>query len=246
MKKLILPIIVVISIALMAFYSPKFSDDLRGTRKFSQEFIHGEVTKVITESLMKDPIVKNKFRGSQSLEVKLLNGKYKGQVFEVYNSLSALHNVYANVGLKAVFTVKEENGKVTVWLYNLKRDRVIYLLGAIFVVAVLVLGKMKGLKSLLALTFTGSVIIFVLVPLLFKGVEPISTSIILSSIIIVISFLLIGDFDRKTYSAIIGTICGITIAGLISYSFGKIMDLTGLNLSEGQQLLYITDRKSVV
>ncbi|MGL4653644.1 YibE/F family protein [Cetobacterium sp.] len=240
MKKILLPVLVIISIFTMATYSPKLSQGLKGKARFPQEFVQGEVVKVVREDLMKDPVVAGKFRGSQTLEVRILEGKYKNEEFIVYNSLGALHNVYADIGLKAVFTVKEEGAKPTVWLYNLKRDRSIYLLGAIFIGAVVLLGKMKGVKSLLALAFTGSVIIYVLLPLLFKGVDPISTSILLSSIIIVISFLLIGGYDRKTYSAIIGTICGITIAGLISFSFGKIMKLSGLNLSEGQQLLYIT------
>ncbi|WP_432204613.1 YibE/F family protein [Cetobacterium somerae] len=240
MKKILLPFLVIVSILVMATYSPKFSENLKGKVKFPQEFVQGEVTKVIEEELMKDPVMKGKFRGGQTLEVKILEGKYKGETFKVYNSLSALHNVYANVGLKAIFTVKEDKAKPTVWLYNLKRDGAIHLLGAIFIGAVLVLGKLKGVKSLLALAFTGSVIIYILLPLLFKGVDPISTSILLSSLIIIVSFLLIGGYDRKTYSAIIGTISGITMAGLISYGFGKVMNLSGLNLSEGQQLLYIT------
>ncbi|MGL5087912.1 MAG: YibE/F family protein [Cetobacterium sp.] len=240
MKKILLPILVVISIFMMAIYSPKLSQNLKSKVKFPQEFVEGKIVRVIKEDLMKDPIMKGKFRGSQTLEVEILEGKYSGEKFVVYNSLGTLHNVYADVNLKAIFTVREENKTPTVWLYNLKRDRSIYFLGAIFICAVVLLGKMKGVQSLLALAFTGSVIIYILIPLLFKGCDPISTSIFLSSVIIVISFLLIGGYDRKTYSAIIGTICGITIAGLISYCFGKIMRLSGLNLSEGQQLLYIT------
>ncbi|MEG0069907.1 YibE/F family protein [Cetobacterium sp.] len=240
MKKVILPIVVVLSILLMGIYSPKLTKQYRGGQVFSQEFVEGVVTEVISENLMYDPIMKGKYRGNQTLNVEILEGKDKGKKFQVHNSLSALHNVYATEGLKAIFTIRESEGKTTAWLYNLKRDRAIYFLGAIFIGAVLILGKMKGLKSLLALVFTGSVIIYILIPLLFKGVDPISTSIVLSSLITIVSFLLIGGFDRKTYSAIIGTISGITIAGLISYSFGHIMNLSGLNLSEGQQLLYIT------
>ncbi|MGL4976441.1 MAG: YibE/F family protein [Cetobacterium sp.] len=240
MKKILFPIMIVLSIFMMAIYSPKLSTGLKSKIKFPQEFVEGRVTKVIKEDLMKDPIMKGRFRGSQTLEVEILEGKYKDEKFTVYNSLGSLHNVYADTNLKAIFTVKEEGEKPTVWLYNLKRTRAIYLLGAIFVGAVVLLGRMKGVKSLLALVFTGSVIVYVLLPLLFKGANPISTSVLLSSLIIVVSFLLIGGYDRKTYSAIIGTICGITVAGIISYGFGKMMSLSGLNLSEGQQLLYIT------
>lgn len=239
MKKKMLFFMVVFSVFLMAYISPKISKNLKGGQVFNQEFINGKVVKVLSEDLMYDPVIKGKYRGSQTLEVIMEEGKYKNQKFKVYNSLSSLHNIYAKEGLQAIFTIRKVGDKETAWLYNLKRDRGIYVLIAIFMGAVVILGKMKGVRSLLALIFTGAVIVYILLPLLFKGVEPIPISILLSSIIILVSFLLIGGFDRKTYSAIIGTICGITIAGLISYISGNFMDLTGLNLSEGEQLLYI-------
>ena len=43
MKRIILPILVVISIFIMAIYSPKLSIDLKGKTKFPQEFVQGEV-----------------------------------------------------------------------------------------------------------------------------------------------------------------------------------------------------------
>lgn len=239
MMKKMLFFTVVLSIVLMGYLSPRLSKNLRGGQVFNQEFVQGKVVKVLSEDLMYDPVMKGKFRGSQTLMVQLQEGNNKGEKFKVYNSLSSLHNIYAKEGLEAIFTVRDIKNKKTVWLYNLKRDKGIYILGGIFVSAVLLLGKLKGLRSLLALVFTGAVIVYILLPLLFKGIEPIPISIFLSSIIIIVSFLLIGGFDRKTYSAIIGTICGITMAGVISYTSGYFMDLSGLNLQEGEQLLYI-------
>ncbi|MGL6024853.1 MAG: hypothetical protein ACRC0F_09560, partial [Cetobacterium sp.] len=63
MKKVLLPILVVVSIFMMAIYSPKLSIDLKGKIKFPQEFVAGKIVRVIKEDLMKDPIVNGKFRG---------------------------------------------------------------------------------------------------------------------------------------------------------------------------------------
>lgn len=238
-NKIILPILVVLSIIAMAWISPKYSQQFKGKQIFNQTFVDGKVIKVLKENLMYDPVMKGKFRGSQTLEVKLLDGDKKDEIVTVYNSISSLHNTYAKPGLKAVFTIRKTPTGTTVWLYNLKRDWGIYLLVSIFIGAVIILGGKKGINSLLALTFTGAIIIYILLPLLFMGISPIPLSILLSSVIIIVSFLLIGSFDRKTYSAIIGTIFGVTIAGIITYLFGQILDLTGLNLSKGEQLLYI-------
>lgn len=239
MRKNILLFIVIFLIGIMSYFSPKISNGLRNGGGFNQSFVEGEVVEVEKEDLMYDPVVKGRYRGSQTLKVKILQGEYKGKIFKVYNSLSALHNTYADVGLKAIFTVRKDGEKTVVWLYNLKRENSIYLLSFIFIGLVIILGRRKGVDSLIALTFSGAVIIYILLPLLFKGLNPIVVSICLASIIVLISFLLIGGFNRKTYSAILGTLCGVVMAGVISYIFGIIMRLNGLNMTEGEQLLYI-------
>lgn len=239
MKKKILLIATILLITLMGWLSPRVFSNVENKGIFSQDFVDGTVVKVEKENLMYDPIVKGKFRGSQVLKVRLLEGEHKGEEFRVYNSLDALHNTYATEGLKAIFTIRKEDGKTVVWLYNLKRENKIYLLGGIFVGLIIFLGKLKGAKSVLALAFTGATIIYILLPLLFTGADPILSSIVVASVVILVSFLLIGDFNRKTYSAIIGTIFGVLIAGILSFIFGKMMDLNGLNMPAGEQLLYI-------
>ncbi|MGX6591024.1 YibE/F family protein [Cetobacterium ceti] len=245
MKEKLLPILVVISIVLMAWLSPKYTVGFKGGKIFRQEFVTGRVIKVLNENLMKDPVMEGKFRGNQTLEVKLLDGSMKGKTVSVYNSLSNLHNTYGKPGLKAIFTVRENNGKKIVWLYNEKRDTYIYILSSIFLLIVCILGKIKGIKSILSLIFTGAVIIYIMIPLMFSGVNPIPIAIGLASIITLVSFLLIGGFERKTYSAIIGAIFGITLAGTISYLSGIIMNLSGINMEGGEQLLYIAKNHSL-
>ncbi|MBC2856257.1 YibE/F family protein [Cetobacterium sp. 2A] len=239
MKEKILPILVLISIILMAWISPKYTEVYKGGKVFKQEFVSGKIMRIVEENLMKDPVIEGKFRGSQKLEVEILEGSEKGNIHPVYNTLSNLHNTYATKDLKAIFTVREKDGKKIVWLYNQKRDIFLYGLSTVFLLLVFIMGKMKGVKSILSLIFTGAVIIYLLLPMLFAGVEPIPSSIALVSIIILISFLLIGGFNRKTYSAIVGTIFGITLGGLISYFSGEVMNLSGINMEGGEQLLYI-------
>lgn len=239
MKEKILYFLTIFSIIFLAWFSPKYSTTLKNTKVFNQEFVQGKVVKVVKENLMYDPVVEGKFRGHQVLDVEILEGDHKGKTFRVNNSLDSLHNTYATENLEAIFTIKEYGDKTTVWLFNLKRDVGLYILGGIFVGIVCLLGGRKGIKSLLALIFTGAVIIFMLLPLLFTGANPILLSITLSALIIVVSFLLISGFNRKTYSAMVGTLLGVSLAGLITFISGKSLELTGLNLSEGEQLLYI-------
>ena len=239
MREKLLPLFVVCLIISMVIFAPKYGNQFRKPSAFKQDFVTGKVIEIVEENLMKDPVMKGKYRGSQSLRVLILDGAEKENIHNVHNSLGNLHNVYTEVGKKAIFTVREtEKGKV-VWLYNEKRDHKLYILGAIFLGLVIFLGKMKGVKSLISLVFTGATILYILVPLLFSGVNPIFSSVSIVSVISIVSFLLVGGFSKKTYSAIIGTIFGIILAGGISYYFGEIMNLSGINMTGGEQLIYV-------
>ncbi|MGL6066764.1 MAG: YibE/F family protein [Cetobacterium sp.] len=239
MREKLLPFFVIFSIVAMVIFAPKYGNQFRRPSTFKQDFVTGKVIEIVEENLMKDPIMESKYRGSQSLKVLILDGVEKGKIYSVHNSLGSLHNVYAKVGEKAIFTVRETDKGKVVWLYNEKRDTKLYILGAIFLMMVIFLGKMKGVKSLISLIFTGVMIVYALIPLLFTGMNPILSSVSIISLIAIVSFLLIGGFSKKTYSAIIGTIFGISLAGGISYYFGEIMNLSGINMTGGEQLIYV-------
>ena len=228
---------VLVITALLCFAMPKISNALKPESPFTQAFAVGIVEEVLEEDLSPDPVVQGRFRGTQKLRVKILDGKYKDTEFEVYNTLSSLHSNFAYKGLKAVFTLRESGGKTAVWLYNLKRDTYVFALLGLFFAALLLLGRWQGLKSALGLVFTCVLIVTVLIPALFAGFPPVPVSIGLVSVMTIVSFILISGFTRKTYTAIIGTVSGITIAGIISAIVSYSAQLSGVNMEGGEQLL---------
>ncbi len=244
-KDRFLLIFVILSIIGIIKITPNFSKQHKNLNYFRQEFVEGKVVKILSQNLMKDPVIKDRYRGNQEIIVKLLEGDEKGKEYKVYNSLGSLSNTYLKVGDRAVFTVREKDNKKVVWFFNLKRDRLLYILGSLFALGLLIFGRMKGIQSLLALCFTGTIIIWGLIPIIFAGYSPILWSVILMGIVTVISFLLIGGFERKTYVAILGTIGGIIIAGLLTLIFGGLMSLSGINMSGGEQLLYIVENHNI-
>jgi len=228
---------VLIITVLLCIGMPAISNKLKPDTPFTQEFAMGIVEEVLEEDLSPDPIVQGKFRGTQKLLVKILEGNYKNKEFEVYNTLSSLHSNFAYKGLKAVFTLRESGGKTAVWLYNLKRDSHVFVLVGLFFAALVILGRGQGLKSALGLVFTCVLIVTVLIPALFAGFPPVPVSIGLVSVMTIVSFILISGFTRKTYTAIAGTVSGITIAGIISVIVSYSAQLSGVNMEGGEQLL---------
>ena len=222
---------------LLCIGMPKVSNKLKPKSMFTQEFAAGIVTDVLEQDLFPDPAIKGKFRGTQKLRIKILEGSNKNREFDIYNTLSSLHSSYAYKGLIAFFTLRESDGNTAVWLYNLKRDTHVYVLMGLFFAALFVLGKAQGLKSALALVFTCVLIVTVLIPALFAGLAPVPVSILLVSVMTIVSFILIGGFTRKAYCAIAGTVCGVTIAGVISAIVSYSAQLSGVNMEGGEQLL---------
>jgi len=238
-KKKIFVLSVLVSIVVIVFSSITINKSFGMQKYFNYEFVNGEVLKIKEESITPDPLVPGRYVGKQKIEVRLLEGFHKGKTYDVINILSNRHNIFAKPGMKAIFTVREKDGVEHVWFYNYKMDRFVYILVGLFALTLIIFGRMSGVKSIISLVFTGVIIIFILIPIIFRGGNPIPWAIFLCSIITVVTFLLIGDFNRKTYAAILGTIIGVVISGIISYTFGSLSKLSGIHMEKGEQILYL-------
>ncbi len=245
MKNRVFSFFTVFTIVCIITISPKLSHGFKNKGYFNQEFVRGQVVEIVEENIMRDPIIEDRYRGSQEVMVKMLEGEDKGKEYRVYNSLGSLSNNYVRVGDKGIFTIRETKGRKVAWYFNPKRDNYLYILGGIFAAGLLIFGRLKGIKSLLALTFTGTMVIGVLIPMIFAGYSPVIWSVVVMAVVTLVSFILIGGFERKTYSAIIGTVAGITLAGILTLTFGSIMNLSGINMSGGEQLLYIAENYNI-
>jgi uncharacterized membrane protein len=154
--------------------------------------------------------------------------------------ISRGHNVLTYEGLHVITGLREvEDGSVNAWVYNHKRQNYIYILISAFFLLLLVFGGLKGLHAALSLAFTGVILVFLMIPLIFRGFNPIMVSILCTAFITVVSFILIGGFERKTLAAIAGTLIGITCAGVLSYTFGNLTHISGMNMDKGEQLIYV-------
>ncbi|MFZ7134363.1 MAG: YibE/F family protein, partial [Eubacteriales bacterium] len=79
----------------------------------------------------------------------------------------------------------------------------------------------------------------ILIPFILKGWDPVILSVGICILIITISLIIISGFTKKTTSAIIGTVGGVVVAGVIALIVGTLCKLTGLGNEESQMLMYI-------
>lgn len=184
--------------------------------------------------------------GYQDVQLEILDGKYKNQVFHVRNSVSRLYNTKVNAGTQVVAMIYEENGQLqSVDIYTYKRSHIVLGLVFIFCLIIILIGKMKGFKSILALIFTLVTIVCIMIPMIFRGVSPIISAIFISIIVTIVTMLLLNGKTKKSFVATIGTVSGVIIAGTVAMVAGKLAHLSGITMQDAESLLYIAEQSSL-
>lgn len=205
------------------------------------EYYKGEVVEVLEENLQEDEFLENVQVGFQTVLVQLKDGPLKGQEYEIGNPVSRLYNIKVKEGTKVIVGCYESNGENVFTIFSYNRSNIIYILVAIFALIVIIIGGVKGVKSLVSLIFTLVCCVYLMLPLLLKGVSPIIAGILMAILSITVTLLLVSGMNKKTFTAILGTVSGVVIAGIIAYVFGKLSYLSGITMEDAESLMYIAE-----
>jgi len=182
----------------------------------------------------------------QILTVEMLTGEYKGQILETRNVLSgsAGWDIIVNPGDEVIVYVNGQNGKVNeVYISDMLRTPYLNFLLLTFIIALIVVGGIRGVKSLVALGLTILAIYKILLPALMKGYPPVVVTVLILTGVTLLTMFLIGGVARKSIAASLGTIGGVVIAGAIALLVGDLAHLTGFATEESRMLLYVENFK---
>jgi len=178
--------------------------------------------------------------GYQIVKVKVLTGEHTGETVRVRNSLNYTTNVRARVGATLIVCVDTAN-KTTydTWIYSYNRGPYLYLFVLLFIVALCAIGGSRGFRSVLGIIFTFTGIIFLFIPMLYRGYSPALASMGVVTVTLCVTLALLGGFGAKTLSAILGSISGIIISMLFLLAALKITHLSGFSGNEADMLIQI-------
>ncbi|MGH3853548.1 MAG: YibE/F family protein [Pseudonocardiaceae bacterium] len=102
-------------------------------------------------------------------------------------------------------------------------------LAALFTAAVLLLGRWRGLASLLALGFSFLVLVVYLFPAILTGENPVVVGVLAASVIMFGVLYLTHGISAQTSSAVLGTVLSLALIGLLGSAFAVATRLTGLD-----------------
>ena len=100
-----------------------------------------------------------------------------------------------------------------------------------------IVGRKKGVMSLLGLVYSLIAIVFFLVPMWLKGYSALLLTVVVCFFITVFSFTLLGGVTRKTLSAILGTLLCVVVSGTFALVCGRLSGVSGMTMSEAEWLL---------
>ncbi len=182
---------------------------------------------------------------SDKVKVKIISGKHKGQVLTVDNLIdnkdndkNSIESYNVHKGDEMFLEYQGDNyGNIeNPSIYDFIRYKYLAVIAFIFIALLIAIGGKKGIKSLLTLLFTVIAIVKILIPLILKGVNPELPTILICIILLTINFLIVSGFNKKSFSAILGTTLGLSTSAILLFISGNILRITGINDEDVQTL----------
>ncbi len=233
-KNTILTIIVLVAMVVLSFMPTGFEKKEEAT----YAKVKAEVVGVDNRQLEQIGIVKV---GAQTLQIKLLEGKFKGKVVEAPNLLSG------KLEMDKIFKPKDRILAVISFDYNqILSARALdhyrldleWLLVGLFAVILLTFAGWTGVKALLSFGFTLLMIWKVLIPLFLRGLNPLMVTVGVVATICAVVIFLVAGINAKGLVAFLGSVAGVAVTCLCALLFGHFFKVPGAVMPYSESLLY--------
>ena len=230
MKKIIFSFILTLVLGL-SFVSSVLAQDFENEATSQDgEGLKAKVLEVITEE------EKTREDGSiykqQNLRLEAVEGPRRGQEI-IYYGISDIEVANANfykAGDRVFVDIfQDESGQETVYVVDFVRNKALYILAFIFVLAVIVVGRTKGIRALLSLFLSFVVILKFILPQILAGRDPFLVSLIGGLAIMAAIIYITEGINRKSHIAIFSVLLSLLLTLVLSVIFSNLARLTGLS-----------------
>ncbi len=181
----------------------------------------------------------------QEVTVRVLTGNFKGSERIIDNMLTGnpAYDIPLSKGDKVILHMEPVSETVTgpedvdIFIADIQRNTQIYIFTGIFCILLLIIGRKKGVTSIISILSTIALIFFMLMPMILNGFCPIASAVLTGILSTFITIYLVGGFNSKSSAAIIGTSISLIFAGALSMLAIYFAHLTGF-AGEENMFLY--------
>ncbi len=206
-----------------------------------QTFERGTVTQVLRDNLQED----GTRVGDQIVMILMKTGVRKGEEIMATSSNGYLFGAACEPGTNVVVMQSIAGEDTVASVYAPDREIPIYIFALVFIALLCLIGGKQGAKGAVGIVFSFFCIIFVYLPLVYRGLSPFWLAVFVCALTTVVTMYLIGGPTKKTAVAIGGTIAGVVVSGIAATIFGVAAGISGYNVEDIETLLTIENAANV-
>ncbi len=203
--------------------------------------VQAEVTLILEEG---EIVLGETAQTYQRLRVKLLEGEFAGIPIEIdYGRRQILPQGAPLLQLGDVILVSLSigpDGTLNAYFADYVRTPILGRLALAFALAIVITGRWKGVRSLLAMAFSLTVIISYILPHILNGEDPVRVSIIGSAILLTVTLYLTYGWTLKTHASALGMIVVLVLTGGLAWLSIQATRLQGTGSEEALFLMQMT------
>lgn len=163
--------------------------------------------------------------GCRSIELIPRSGEFEGQRLEFEQPLSSPIRDGDSI---LVDILVGPDGSTQIFFYDFERSTPLLLLTLLFVAAIIVLGRWRGVGALVGLAASLVVILAFVLPALLAGTNAVAVAVVAAGAIAFIALFLAHGVNLATAAALLSSIASLAITALLAWVFVVTSKLTGL------------------
>jgi uncharacterized membrane protein len=200
------------------------------------------VTQIVDEGQIE---LNGKSQLYQVMRVEILEGDYKGIPFEIdygKRNLRSDNSRFVPGDQVYVMVDKTPDNVLKAYYVDYVRSQPLMILLVAFVLSILIMGRWKGLGSLIALAISMFMIVEYIIPHILSGEDPVKVSLIGSVILLGLTLYLTYGWNLKTHASVLSMMLSLLLTGGLSLLFVSLTRLTGYG---DENTLYLMQASSI-
>ncbi|MEV7090361.1 YibE/F family protein [Streptomyces sp. NPDC093085] len=158
--------------------------------------------------------------------IELTSGKEKGRTFIEIVQPDAPRQFHVKQGVVVAYA-PDAPQDLQYSVTDVDREFPMLLLAGIFALAVVVVGRLRGVMALIALVVSFAILTLFILPAILQGSNPLVVAVVGASAIMLIALYLCHGLTARTSVAVLGTLISLLLIGLLGSLFIGWASLTG-------------------
>ncbi|MFG2397795.1 YibE/F family protein [Streptomyces lydicus] len=175
-----------------------------------------------------------KGRSCEQATIKVTTGENAGRTFQTVVTPDALRHYTTGQDVVVAYSPKAPK-ELQYSVSDVDRSLPMWILAAIFALAVVIVGRLRGVLALVALAASFVVLTLFILPAILQGSDPLVVAVVGGSAIMLVALYMCHGLTARTSVAVLGTLASLVLIALLGSVFinwalltGNTDDTTGL------------------